>query len=132
MAERDGIPACLLAEDETGVVQPEDLELCDLNSVHNLPEALPDAEDVRRRLYVDERNRPQVLWMIAMIRRLMDLRRDSSGETLHLVDVGGSRGDLALRVAQTFAERVRVVVPDVNVSSLEAGRERAMAQYLLL
>ena len=60
----------------------------------------------------------------------MDLRRDSSGKTLHLVDVGGGRGDLALGVAQTFEKRVRVSVLDVNVSSLEAGRERAMASGL--
>ena len=68
--------------------------------------------------------------MIAMIRRLVDLRRDSSAKTLHLVDVGGGRGDLALGVALTFAERVRVSVLDVNTRSLEAGRERAVASGL--
>ena len=68
--------------------------------------------------------------MIAMIRRLMDLRRDSDAKTLHLVDVGGGRGDLALGVALTFGERVRVSVLDVNIRSLEAGRERAVASGL--
>ena len=42
-AERDGMPRCLLAENVASAVQPEDLELRELDPVHNLPAALPES-----------------------------------------------------------------------------------------
>jgi predicted RNA methylase len=106
---------------------------------------LPDVNDERRIRYVDERKRPQVLWMLNLIRRLVgceesDLKSPeeaASGEQqeepfreLNFVDIGGGRGDLANAVAAFFAQphvkvKAHVTVLDVNQSSLDAGRDRA-------
>jgi SAM-dependent methyltransferase len=106
---------------------------------------LPDVNDERRIRYVDERKRPQVLWMLNLIRRLVE-REDSDlklseGEAsgkqqeeplreLNFVDIGGGRGDLANAVAAFFAQphvrvKAHVTVLDVNQSSLDAGQDRA-------
>ncbi len=92
---------------------------------------LPDPTDARRIKYIDERKRPQVLWMLGRIKKLLldgsavdDIKQN---RVIQLVDVGGGRGDLAHAVASYFAGGVHVTVLDVNKSSLEAGRARAVA-----
>ena len=92
---------------------------------------LPDPSDERRQRYIDERKRPQIVWMLNLIRRLLADKED--GRKLRLADVGGGRGDLANAVAAFFAHqqiRAHVTVLDVNRSSLEAGQERAKAAKL--
>jgi hypothetical protein len=90
---------------------------------------LPDPKDLRRLQYIDERKRPQVLWMLRLIRRLVE---NTDKDVIRLVDVGGGRGDLANAVAAYFAQpnqriKAHVFVLDVNQSSLEAGKRRAEA-----
>jgi hypothetical protein len=90
---------------------------------------LPDPTDQRRLQYIDERKRPQVLWMLRLIRRLVE---NTDKHVISLVDVGGGRGDLANAVAAYFAQpdqriKAHVFVLDVNQSSLEAGKQRAEA-----
>jgi hypothetical protein len=93
---------------------------------------LPDQSDKRRIAYVDQRKRPQVLWMLGLIRRLVGCADDTlscnaveststasleqdaapNGATrvknvpqvLHFADIGGGRGDLANAVAAFFAQ----------------------------
>jgi len=92
---------------------------------------LPDATDARRVKYVNERKRPQVLWMLELIKRLVDGLENQHG-LIHLADIGGGRGDLANAVAAYFtagkncSRRVHVTVIDLNKSSLDAGRARAV------
>uniref|UniRef100_A0A7S2XIY5 Methyltransferase domain-containing protein n=1 Tax=Attheya septentrionalis TaxID=420275 RepID=A0A7S2XIY5_9STRA len=109
---------------------------------------LPDPNDTRRQQYVDQRKRPQVLWMLRLIRRLLDCGDENvvkhpnnshaattdimTPRIYHVADIGGGRGDLANAVAAYFAQphirefvHVHVTVVDINQSSLDAGRERA-------
>jgi hypothetical protein len=121
---------------------------------------LPDPTDARRVQYIDERKRPQIQYMLRLILRLLDceqllLEEQQDGTTrspkdmvllsdadpsqvsprhLHLVDIGGGRGDLAMTVAAFFGQphilrdhhiRATVTVLDVNESSLQAGDARA-------
>jgi hypothetical protein len=113
---------------------------------------LPDTSDERRIAYVDQRKRPQVLWMLGLIRRLVgcddnvvstnfddaaqNVATDANApRVIHFADIGGGRGDLANAVAAFFAQphipfSAHVTVMDVNQSSLDAGRERAAAANL--
>ena len=50
-----------------------------------------------------------------------------SGSIVHLVDVGGGRGDLALVCCLALGAGVKITVVDNNAPSLAAGRERAAA-----
>ena len=103
---------------------------------------LPDTSDERRLRYVEERKRPQILWMLQRIRRLVgcdDALADSTAppRILRLADIGGGRGDLANAIAAYFAQpeirekvQVYITVIDVNQTSLDAGRDRAAAAGL--
>lgn len=118
---------------------------------------LPDPNDERRIRYVDERKRPQILWMLGLIRRMVGYEDEVDNEVkgdlsegapapkkrkqqkeareLYFVDIGGGRGDLANAVAAFFAQdhvrvKAHVTVLDVNQSSLDAGRQRALKSKL--
>jgi hypothetical protein len=110
---------------------------------------LPDPTDPRRLQYIEERKRPQVLWMLGLIERLVlktedTIIKDNNDDDddgnndvmIRLVDIGGGRGDLANAVAAYFnsqpqeqrkRRKVHVYCLDVNPSSLDAGRQRAEA-----
>lgn len=115
---------------------------------------LPDPTDERRVKYIEERKKPQIQCMLALIQRTLtklttvhktktDAHRT---QTLQLVDVGGGRGDLAMAVAAYFANHdddhdqdesssnpdksAHITVIDINPTSLEAGKDRAAAAGL--
>lgn len=117
-------------EEETLAVPPTCNTRVVFNGVDVDPSLnLPDPTDQRRLQYIDERKRPQVLWMLRLIRRLVE---NTGKDVISLVDVGGGRGDLANAVAAYFAQpnqriKAHVFVLDVNESSLEAGKRRAEA-----
>jgi len=118
-------------EDSAGTDGHRQLEFGGINVDPSLN--LPDPTDTRRTSYIDERKRPQVLWMVDLICHLLHADDADDGRTLHLIDVGGGRGDLAIAVAACLAAQHRtahVTVLDVNASSLSAGRERAAAAGL--
>ena len=96
------------------------------------------SKSLSRRDYVIERKRPQVLWMLGLLRllgkRRLEQRRarggEGGGEVLRLVDVGGGRGDLALAIGACLGDSlggvdVHVLVLDINPQSLEQGEARA-------
>ena len=92
---------------------------------------LPDPNDERRQRYVDERKRPQVQSMLALIRSVLPPR--CSDASLHVVEIGGGRGYLAMAVAACFDleySNVHVTVVDNNESSLASGRHLAEAVNL--
>ena len=101
---------------------------------------LPNPSDERRQRYINERKRPQIMWMLNLIRRLVAAENvEETGEprVVRFADIGGGRGDLANAVAAFFAQKqvrerihAHVTVLDVNQTSLEAGRERAVAADL--
>lgn len=112
-------------------VRMGDHEVADLGNaapMHNLDvEFMPEDEAKRRRVYALERKQPQVLRMLALLSQLTE----GSAGLLHMVDVGGGRGDLAVALASTLGPaRVRVTVLDLNEKSLAAGRDRAAAAAL--
>lgn len=106
---------------------------------------LPDPTDARRIKYMDERKRPQIQWMLRLILRLLDCDHfclddgdcklgppPMAPHKLHLVDIGGGRGDLAMTVAAFLTQahlrkyvQAHVTVIDVNQPSLQAGETRA-------
>ena len=135
--------SCLRSSPEvaTQAIQTE------IDPLVNLPDGLSEKEEQRRREYINHRKRPQVQWMIELIKRLRSLVTEGKRELVtttggqkskaalfdpcfHCVDVGGGRGDLALGLATALGESVRVTVLDVNESSLAAGRDRASAAGL--
>ena len=91
--------------------------------------------------YATERKRPQVQWMLSLIKMLCQSRvqcRPNLPTDKHpicLVDVGGGRGDLALAIGQCLGAaleiEVHVLVPDINSRSLEQGEQRARVAGLL-
>lgn len=86
-----------------------------------------------------------IRWMVAQLALLVAERRsqglihaettsssdsgssDSGSDVVHLVDVGGGRGDLALVCCLALGAGVKITVLDNNAPSLEAGRQRAAA-----
>jgi hypothetical protein len=109
---------------------------------------LPDLTDERRIRYAEERKRPQIQRMLKLISRLTgfsddnierksESRAQDAPTELHLLDIGGGRGDLANAVAAFFAQPqiqkhvcAHVTVIDINQPSLEAGKARAEASDL--
>lgn len=109
---------------------------------------LPDLTDERRIRYAEERKRPQIQRMLKLIRRLTgfsddDIERKSESHVkdapieLHLLDIGGGRGDLANAVTAFFAQpeiqkhvSAHLTVIDINQPSLDAGKARAEASDL--
>lgn len=59
------------------------------------------------------RKQPQIRWLV---RKLTTL-----GPFVHVLDIGGGRGDLAVLIAQTFSHAL-VTVVDANMSSLCQGK----------
>lgn len=99
-------------------------------SLDSLPKNIPENESQpayrnrnRTRVeYLTGKKHPQILWIT---RRIQELRKNdpaSFGGPLHFLDVGGGRGDLATTLALTF-EDCFVTVVDLNLSSLQAGRD---------
>jgi len=84
-----------------------------------LKEALEDNEEevAERFEYLHEKKHPQIEWIRQRVAKLAD-------GPLHVLDVGGGRGDLAVDLASSL-EKCSVTVVDVNESSLEAGRAYA-------
>lgn len=103
---------------------------------------IPDLSDKRRLQYSEQRKRPQVQWMLEKILALVGSDREGriQGEStrkIHLVDIGGGRGDLSMAVAAFFCNSkshniidAHVTVLDVNESSLRSGEERARSAGL--
>lgn len=123
---------CKQEENETMSTLPEidRLDRLVFNAVDVDPSLnIPNPTDQRRIRYIEERKRPQVLWMLNLINRMVE---STKKETVCVVDIGGGRGDLANAVAAYFAQpdqrvTAHVVVLDVNESSLNAGKARAEA-----
>lgn len=122
--------------DKESISLPEPGDCLEFNGINVDPSLnLPDTHDERRQLYVDQRKRPQVLWMLRRIAHLATGGGALNGKrprVVTLVDVGGGRGDLANAIAAYFAQpelrqmyHVNVVVLDVNQPSLDAGMKRA-------
>jgi hypothetical protein len=113
---------------------------------------IPNPKDIKRQKYINDRKRPQIKWMIQRIDRLLLNKKYKVNENVHLVDIGGGRGDLAMAVAAFFksneslgklsssndksssnilnCRKVYVTVIDMNQSSLDAGRIRASSAGL--
>ena len=66
--------------------------------------------------YIHGKKQPQVQWMVSRMKKLCNQ------PPLHIVDVGGGRGDLATGCATAFPDAIITVV-DKNVVSLNAGRD---------
>jgi SAM-dependent methyltransferase len=88
--------------------------------------------------YMHGRKIPQACWLASrlemMIPGLSEMSRpptvaSSKSFALHILDVGGGRGDLALSLAARFPSAV-VTVVDSNASSLAAGETAAAARGL--
>jgi hypothetical protein len=73
--------------------------------------------DTSRAEYIVSKKLPQVRWLIQRVRELPK-------RPMHIVDVGGGRGDLATGLALAFSGSIITVV-DKNLSSLDAGRDHA-------
>jgi SAM-dependent methyltransferase len=76
-------------------------------------------ESLTRADYLLSKKHPQIQWMVDRMRQLADPAR-----SLHVLDVGGGRGDLAVQVAVAFPAW-HVTCIDTNESSLAAGRAYA-------
>jgi len=94
--------------------------------------------------YAHEKKAPQVIWFISQLRTIIealppqtcvgDIGSENVGSIkhgqlplIHVLDIGGGRGDLAICVATVFRDRCHVTVVDCNSQSLSQGRERASA-----
>ena len=90
----------------------------------SLPLNLPiGADSDRRRVeYINRKKEPQIQWMIRRMREGGFV----TSNTKSIVDVGGGRGDLAVRIALEFSHTT-VTIVDVNERSLQAAKEYAEA-----
>merc|ERR1719195_1225809 len=96
------------------------------------------------REYAHGKKAPQVSWFISQLRHIIEalpvqtdmgnIAGETAGNvkqgqlpTVHVLDIGGGRGDLAICVATVFRDRCHVTVVDCNSQSLSQGRERAAA-----
>ena len=59
------------------------------------------------------RKQPQIRWLVKKL--------STMGPFVHVLDIGGGRGDLAVLIAQTFPHTL-VTVVDANLSSLRQGK----------
>jgi hypothetical protein len=84
-----------------------------------------DQERQRRIEYLRHKKNPQVSWFV---QRIVELYGGNWDASLHILDVGGGRGDLSRVLAQHFPA-AHITIVDVNESSLIAGRELC-ADYL--
>eukprot|EP01032_Pedospumella_encystans_P010273 gene10273-12025_t len=63
--------------------------------------------------YMHGRKQPQIRWLVKKL--------STMGPFMHVLDIGGGRGDLAVLIAQTFPHTL-VTVVDANLSSLRQGK----------
>ena len=103
--------SCTGSESKSVVSDPS------LDSQRQLP---LDAETRSRVGYLTDKKHPQVQWMTNRVQNLLAERPFSSATTVHILDVGGGRGDLATALAMAIPEAI-VTVVDLNFPSLEAG-----------
>ena len=92
------------------------LPTSNLQLMDNLVDLHRVSRGLTREEYILSKKHPQVRWMTE---RIQQLRR----EPLHILDVGGGRGDLTLCMAQAFPSCVITIV-DKNELSLDAGRHQ--------
>ncbi|KAL7525927.1 hypothetical protein ACHAWF_001568, partial [Thalassiosira exigua] len=95
------------------------------DAMANLPEGTADKPSAHGKLtrseYLLMKKSRQAMWFVERIRRLLSERGyGADGRPARFLDVGGGRGDLAVRIALSFPES-RVVVVDSNESSVLAG-----------
>jgi hypothetical protein len=115
-----------------------------VDPVRNLAPSL--LTNKRRVRYAAEKKRPQICCMLDRLHHLVAhcmRNRTCSSSPVHVVDIGGGRGDLGLAVATCFAKcfaegavgvdggvngaggRVHVTVVDNNTTALTEGKRRA-------
>ena len=89
-----------------------------------------------RMQYLEEKKYPQIQWLLRRLDPIITVWRGqqhphdehTSATTtttppyIHLLDVGGGRGDIAVAVATQYPD-VKVTVVDMNASSLRAGQD---------
>jgi hypothetical protein len=101
----------------------------------NLPDGDVSAPSARgqstRGEYLHGKKHPQILWMT---RRLLEMMRSANGSFVHLIDIGGGRGDLAVHLASAlereYPSLYHITVLDLNEKSLIAGRDYARSRQL--
>eukprot|EP00756_Hemistasia_phaeocysticola_P062268 Hpha_TRINITY_DN569_c0_g1::TRINITY_DN569_c0_g1_i1::g.171711::m.171711 len=77
-----------------------------------------------REEYAAQRKHPQVEWMVRAVGELITTtRRHNGGRSATVVDIGGGRCDLAMRLATSFPDDV-VTVVDRNPVALDSARQR--------
>jgi hypothetical protein len=93
-------------------------------SIVNLPDGSSDLVSAHGKLtrkeYLETKKNNQTQWFVERIRNFHN--RDKV--PLRFLDVGGGRGDLAVRIAMNFPN-AHLIVVDCNESSIAAGREYA-------
>ncbi len=111
-----------------------DIDLGELEPLAGLPEGWADAACAHatksmatRGQYATEKKGPQIRALLSVL--AADLAPLMARPGCTVVDIGGGRGDLALCVAAAYPH-ARVLVVDVNHSSLAAGAARSEAAGL--
>lgn len=107
----------------------------DSPKLYNLPNSDASAPSAKGSLtrgeYMHGKKEPQVRWVLERLRALVDPGACKSGgslEGLHVLDIGGGRGDLAVAIAKEMKRQntsSRVTVVDMNAQSLRGGEEYA-------
>jgi hypothetical protein len=92
--------------------------------------------------YLNNKKHPQIRWMtkrlLEMVQRLQSQPSTSSSFRLHIIDIGGGRGDLSVSLASTLVRSLphrdncsfHISVLDMNEKSLLAGKEFAESCHL--
>jgi hypothetical protein len=106
-----------------------------LSVLVNVPDvlAMSNKHQITRMDYMKIKKWPQVRWLLQKLQHILDHHSSSivytatntaSPPIVRILDVGGGRGDLAVAMAQSFAN-VHVTIVDVNETSLQAGKDFA-------
>jgi 2-polyprenyl-3-methyl-5-hydroxy-6-metoxy-1,4-benzoquinol methylase len=74
--------------------------------------------------------RPQLEWMIAQIRDVIEFHPDHGQRRLRIVDVGGGKGYLANLVAEQLSDVVDVRVVDISARAINNGMMRERCRNL--
>jgi hypothetical protein len=102
----------------------------------NLPDGDMSAPSARgqatRGEYLHGKKHPQIQWMTG---RLLKMIRETKVSSVHLIDIGGGRGDLSVHLASALEkeesiDRYHITVLDLNEKSLTAGRDYAISRQL--
>eukprot|EP00919_Chromeraceae_sp_WS-2016_P022981 GHVR01054681.1.p1 GENE.GHVR01054681.1~~GHVR01054681.1.p1 ORF type:complete len:619 (+),score=75.90 GHVR01054681.1:792-2648(+) len=112
---------------EVHYVTPSQTQTHIHTQTHIATESVGHFVDETRLHFNAQKKAPQVLWMVHIIQSFVDNHKKKKPSRLpvHLLDVGGGRGDLAIALAGCLAEDVSVSVVDINGASIAAGRSRA-------